>query len=91
MAVKKIIFTHENRTFRAEIRPSWRDMGCVYFYELKPNAKIWKWRYRDSFDFWVTDYDTIEQGVRDKFAKMMGEEAHRIAIAKKWSEFDAQY
>lgn len=89
--IKTIIFEHENRIFKAQIRPSFHEMGCVYFYELRPNAKIFKWHYRNSYDFWVTDYDTIEEGARDKFAKMMGEEAHRIAIAKKWKEFEETY
>lgn len=91
MAIKKIIFTHENRTFKAVVRPDCTGMGAVFFYELKPNTKIWKWRYRDSFNFWVEDYETIEEGVRTKFAKMMGEEADRIAIAKKWEDFYKNY
>ena len=91
MIKKEIIFYHENRIFKAVVRPDCTGMGAVFFYELKPNAKIWKWRYRDSFDFWVTDYDTIEAGARAQFAKMMGEEAHRIAIAKKWEEFENKY
>ena len=88
---KPIYFNHENREFKVFAIPSCCGLADVHIYEHRPNGKIIKWVFRDSYSFWVEDFDTIEEGCRAKLAKFLNEEADRIAIAKKWSEFNAKY
>lgn len=90
--MKPIIYERGNRTFKMYVGPdSIHGMACAYLYELRPNRKIFKWRMCDSYHFWVDDFDTIEEGCRNRLARFLKEEADRIAIAKKWSEFNAKY
>lgn len=90
--MKTIIFEHEGRTFKAVVGPDGiHGMANVYLYELRPNRKIFKWRMCDGYHFWVDDFATIEEGARSKLARYLNEEAERLAVAKKWSEFYAKY
>lgn len=89
--MKPIIYERGNRTFKVYVAPSCCGLADVHIYEYRPNAKIIKWAFRDSYSFWVEDFDTIEEGCRTKLAKFLKEEADRIAIAKKWEEFEKKY
>lgn len=89
---KPIYFNHKNREFKVFAVPSCGGgLADVHIYEYHPNRKILKWSYCDTFSMWVEDFDTIEEGCRAKLAKFLNEEADRIAIAKKWEEFEKKY
>lgn len=89
--MKPIIFEHGSRTFKVYAGPDGCGLANVHIYEHRPNGKIIKWAFRDSYTFWVEDFDTIEEGCRAKLAKFLNEEADRLAIAKKWEEFEKKY
>lgn len=89
--MKPIIFEHGPRTFKVFVGSAGCGLADVNIYEYRPNGKIIKWAFRDSYSFWVEDYATIEEGARTKLAKFLKEEADRLAIAKKWEEFEKKY
>lgn len=94
---KSIIYHHKGKDYRAVVVPECFGRATVNFYErrtlpsfgLNPNILYWHWV--DSMGFWVEDYESIEAGCRAKFAKLMKEEEERIAVAKKWEEFNKNY
>ena len=91
MAKKPIVYTYENRVFHVYVVPCGCGLCDVHIYEYLPKAKFVKERYRDTFSMWVQDYPTIEEGARNKLAKFLYEDAERMEIAQKWSEFNAKY
>lgn len=88
--MKAIYFTHKGREFKVYVGSAGCGLADVHIYEHRPN-KLIKWAFRDSYSFWVEDFDTIEEGCRSRLAKFLSEEADQLAIAKKWEEFDKNY
>ena len=64
-------------------------MCVVNIYEVvRPNRKLFREKYRDSKSFWISDYETIKQGIYamlDELEKDEEAEAKRMA---KWRELD---
>ena len=87
---KKKIYVIEGRTFECYVGPSCLPKhASVNIYEIvRPNWKIFRTAYRDSFDFWVFDYDTIDDGVVDAIRSYLKAEWKENAVCVKWKEFE---
>ena len=90
---KSIIYHDKGREFRIDIRPSLSHMAHYTLYErvtkqANSRVNIFQWRYRDSGDFWVTDYPTIKEGAIRRVQKFLDEEAERLDLKKRWEEFE---
>ena len=68
-------------------------VGCingmveVVVYEVKPKRKIFKEKYFGSKSFWLSDYETIEQGVLSKIKELLEEKEEELIEQEKWKEF----
>jgi hypothetical protein len=86
------LFDYEGRSFKATVKPNGiYGMACVFVEEFRPKARIFKWKWHGSFDFWLCDYESIEDGARAMVAKVLSEEADDLKLQKKWKEFENKY
>lgn len=86
--VKNIIFG--GREFNVYYESQYSGSMCVIniFEVVHPNRKLFREKYRCSKSFWISDYDTIKQGIYamlDELEKEEEAEANRMA---KWKELD---
>lgn len=61
-------------------------MCCVNIYEYY-HRKLFKNKYRAYKTFWVDDYDTIEEGMRDMVKAYIKEEEEENKLTAKWNKF----
>ena len=88
MEKRNIIFS--GREFNVYCESQFSGSMCVVnIYEVvHPNRKLFREKYRGSKSFWISDYETIKQGIYamlDELEKDEEEEAKRMA---KWKELD---
>lgn len=82
------LFEYEGRSFKVTVKPSGiSGMACAFVEELRPKAKVFKWKWLDSRNFWISDYESIEDGARAMVDKVLSEEADELELQKKWQEF----
>lgn len=70
-------------------------VGCGCFngtvditvYEIKPNKKFFKEKYFCSKWFWLSDFESIEQGVLTKMCEMFEERKKDLEEQEKWKKF----
>ena len=83
------LFNYEGRRFKVTVKPNGiSGMACAFVEEFRPKAKIFKWKWRNSFDFWIDDYESIEDGARTMVAKVLSAEKDALELKKKWQEFE---
>lgn len=88
--MKRLPIVLNNRNFEVEVLPELRgSMVSVAIYEVtRPKWKIFRSSYRCYKTFWVTDYETITEGVLGMVKKFLEEEALEKGIILKWKEFE---
>ncbi len=88
--MKRLPIVLDNRKFEVKVVPELS--GCmvnVSIYEVtRPNWKIFRCSYRGCKTFWVTDYETITEGVVSMVKRFLEEEALEQGIILKWEEFE---
>ena len=61
----------------------------VNIYEVvHPNRKIFREKYRTSKAFWISDYETIKQGIYAMLDEYTKDEEEAERISNKWKELD---
>lgn len=63
-------------------------MCCVSIYEIMPNRKLFKEKYRAYKTFWISDYPTIKEGLYAMIEEYIQDEAEENKINDKWKELD---
>ena len=88
--MKRLPIVLNNRNFEVEVSPELSgSMVSVAIYEVtRPNWKIFRCSYRCYKSFWVTDYDTITEGVISMVQKFLEDEAFEKGIILKWKQFE---
>lgn len=89
---KKKIYVIEGRTFECYVSPSClTNHVSVNIWEVvRPKWKIFRTTYRDSQDFWVFDYKTIDMGVREAIYFYLRQEWKANSVCAKWEEFERE-
>lgn len=80
----------EGRTFECYVSPSClTNYVSVSIWEIvRPKWKIFRSKYRDSYNFWVFDYDTIDIGVQETIRSYLKQEWKSNCVCTKWEEFE---
>ena len=88
--MKRLPIVLNNRNFEVEVVPELRGcMANVTIYEVtRPKWKLFRCSYRCYKTFWITDYETITEGVVEMVKKYLEEEALEKGITLKWKEFE---
>jgi hypothetical protein len=88
--MKRLPIVLNNRNFEVEVVPELRgSMVSVTIYEVtRPKWKIFRCSCRCYKTFWVTDYDTITEGVVSMVQKFLEEEVFEKGIILKWKQFE---
>ncbi len=80
-----VVIEKEGRTFECRAYSIGCAMCEVSIYEVvRPNWKIFRTKYRDTYYFSVDDFDTIKEGVEIGVEQLLKEELHAKEVAKKW-------
>lgn len=89
---KKKIYVIEGRTFECYVAPSClTNHVSVNIWEVvRPKWKIFRTTYRDSYGFWVFDYDTIDIGVQDAIRSYLKQEWKASCVCAKWEAFERE-
>lgn len=83
------IFEYHGRTFSVTVKPDGiGGLAVAFINEYIPTRKIFKWKYHDSINFWIDDFDTIEDGAKAMLQKVLNKEQERENYKNKWSEFE---
>lgn len=82
----KQIVTIEGRTFECHYGAELGGKMCgVNIFEVKrPKWKIFRTTYQDYRTFWVDDYETIQEGVRQMVMRFLAREQEANACYEKW-------
>ena len=85
--MKKVVEMN-GRTFECDYSPELSgEMCAVAIYEVvRPSWKIFRVRYCKYVTFWVTDYETLTEGITNMVKLYLDEEEHQNEISKIWSE-----
>ena len=88
--MKRLPIVLNNRNFEVEVVSELGgSMVNVTIYEVtRPRWKLFRCSYRCCKTFWITDYETITEGVVEMVKKYFEEEALEKGIALKWKEFE---
>ena len=88
--MKRLPIVLSNRNFEVEVVPELSgSMVSVAIYEVtRPKWKLFHCSYRCYKTFWVTDYETITEGVVEMVKKYLEEEVFEKEIILKWKEFE---
>lgn len=80
----------EGRTFECYVSPSslTNHVSVSIWEVVRPKWKIFRTKYRDSNDFWVFDYDTIDIGVQESIRSYLKREWKANCVCAKWEEFE---
>lgn len=78
-----------NRTFVCYIHSEFQGlMGAVNIFEVvRPKWKIFRTKFCDYCTFWLSDYDSIEAGVRACIRRYVREEIEQARIYAQWIDF----
>ena len=63
-------------------------MCCVSIYEVMPNRKIFKKKYRCYKTFWISHFETLKEGVYAMINSYIIDEEEANLINDKWKELD---
>lgn len=90
--MNKIIKTYNinNTIYEAEIMPCSLSSAIaeVYIYEvIRPNWKIFRRSYCTGYNFFIEDFNTIEEGVNATFEKFLDKIEKQNNTQKKWDNF----
>jgi hypothetical protein len=87
--MKRLPIVLDNRNFEVEVTPELNyGMVSVAIYEVvRPKWKIFRCTYRGYKTFWVTDYETIAEGVAEMVKRFLEEDKREKEIILKWSQF----
>lgn len=82
----KQIVTIEGRTFECHYGAELSGKMCgVNIFEVKrPKWKIFRTTYQDQCTFWVDDYESIQEGVRQMVMRFLAREQEANARYEKW-------
>lgn len=63
-------------------------MASAHIYEvIRPSWKFFRTRWLDTVSFWVSDYDTIAEGVEMMLCRFLDKEYNDKETMKKWEDF----
>ena len=93
MKIKKNqrIIGHKGTIYRLTTRPDGQYTAVVHIERYRPKAIIFKWIWADSFSFWLDDFNSIEEGIMNRFTKFCQETDNQLEIKRKWEEFEKTY
>lgn len=78
----------DGREFICYVSPSIVNHVEVSIWEVvRPRWKIFRSKYRDSYTFWIFDYKSIDEGVRDAIDTYLRHEWKDECVVAKWKEF----
>ena len=88
MEKRNIIFG--GREFNVYCESQFSGSMCVVniFEVVHPNRKLFREKYRDSKSFWISDYDTIKQGIYAMLESLEEDEKAEVERIAKWKELD---
>lgn len=61
--------------------------GVSIYEEVRPNWKFFKNKYCCSESFWITEFDSILEGIVAAVDHYLEDEGYNEEIAKKWKEY----
>lgn len=81
---KEII--HNDRTFLIKFRPYWEGKMCeCKLYELvRPNWKLFKYKFLDIYYFWVEEYKSIPDGLHKMLSNYISRETFDTTLRTMW-------
>ena len=92
MAQKTETYTFEGRTFEVTtvLEAGFQgEMAHSFICEVvRPNQKFFRTRIIDDKTFWVSDYETIQEGAKAMLARVLSREKELAEIRQKWSDFE---
>ena len=92
MAKKTETYTLDGRTFEVTtvLEAGFHgEMAHSYIYEVvRPNWKFFRTRLMDDKSFWVSDYETIQEGAKTMLALVLSREEELAAVRQKWADFE---
>ena len=64
-------------------------MAHSFIYEVvRPNWKFFRTRMIDDKTFWVSDYETIQEGAKTMLARVLSREKELAEVRQKWADFE---
>ena len=64
-------------------------MAGAHIYEVvRPNWKFFRTRIIDDKTFWVSDYETIQEGAKAMLARVLSREKELAEVRQKWADFE---
>ena len=86
----KINIIVNGREFNVYCESQFSGSMCVVniFEVVHPNRKLFREKYRDSKSFWISDYDTIKQGIYVMIDDLEEDEKAEAKRMAKWKELD---
>lgn len=95
MGMKSSTVEHRNvifggREFEIDLSPELNGSMCaVVIYEVvHPHRKIFRTKYRCYKTFWISDFETIKQGMYAMIESYLIDEEEENNLAEKWKEID---
>ena len=92
MAQKTEIYTFEGRTFEVTtvLEAGFQgEMAHSFIYEVvRPTWKFFRTRIIDDKTFWVSDYETIQEGAKAMLARVLSREKELAEVRQKWADFE---
>lgn len=65
------------------------EMAHSFIYEVvRPNARFFRTRMVDDKTFWVSDYETIQEGAKTMLARVLSREKELAEVRQKWADFE---
>lgn len=89
----RIAVNVNNRQLEVYVNP---DLGgCMasvsVFEVVRPKWKIFRTRFIDSQSFWISDYETIDEGARKAIDDILAKEQKQKENCEKWKNFSETY
>ena len=92
MTQKTETYIFDGRTFEVTtvLEAGFRgEMAHSYIYEvIRPNWKFFRTRIVDDKTFWVSDYETIQEGAKTMLARVLSREKELAEVRQKWADFE---
>jgi hypothetical protein len=88
MESRNVIFG--GREFEVYLESQYGASMCVVtiWEVVRPKWKIFRTKYRDTRSFWISDYETIKQGIYAMIDSYIKDEEEAERISNKWKELD---
>lgn len=65
------------------------EMAHSFIYEvIRPHARFFRTRLVDDKTFWVSDYETIQEGVKTMLTRVLSREKELAEVRQKWADFE---